>query len=134
MIFVYPFMGGIQNISARIGRVTGQGIAGNLRRHYSKRLTYGIIGLMVIANIINLGADIGAMGEALHLINGSPAFLFAAAVAIVSLILQVTVPYTQYASILKWLTLTLFSYVATVFVVKVPWGEALTGTVLPKIT
>ena len=134
MIFVYPFMGGIQDISARIGRVTGHGIAGNLRRYYSRRLTYGIVGLMVITNILNLGADIGAMGEALHLINGSPAFLFAAAVAIVSLILQVTVPYTKYASILKWLTLTLFSYVATVFVVKVPWGEALMGAVLPKIT
>ena len=134
MIFVYPFMGGIQDISARIGRVTGHGIAGNLRRHYSKRLTYDIVGLMVITNIINLGADIGAMGEALHLINGSPAFLFAAAVAIVSLILQVTMPYTKYASILKWLTLTLFSYVATIFVVKVPWGEALMGAVLPKIT
>ena len=74
------------------------------------------------------------MGEALHLVNGSPAFLFAAAVAILTLILQVTMPYTKYASILKWLTLTLFTYVATIFVVKVPWIEALKGAVLPSVT
>ena len=134
VIFVYPFMGGIQDISARIGRVTGHGIAGNLRRHYSKRLTYALVGLMVLANIINLGADIGAMGEALHLINGAPAFLFAAGVAILSLVLQIAVPYTKYASVLKWLTLTLFTYVAAVFVVKVPWIEAFQATLLPKIT
>lgn len=133
MVFVYPFMAGIQDISARIGRVTGHGIAGNLRRYYPTWLTYLIVAPMIVANTINLGADIGAMGEALHLINGGPAFLFASGFALLSLVLQITVPYTRYASILKWLTLTLFAYVATVFAVKVPWGEALKGTVLPTI-
>ncbi len=134
MVFVYPFMGGIQDISARIGRVTGHGIAGNLRRYYPKWLTYTIAVLIVFTNTINLGADISAMGEALHLLNGAPLFLGAVGFGLLSLVLQITVPYTKYASILKWLTLTLFSYVATVFAVKVPWGEALKGTLLPNIS
>ncbi len=134
MVFVYPFMGGIQDISARVGRVTGHGIAGNLRRYYPKWLTFAIAFLMVFANTVNLGADIGAMGEAVQLVSGAPAFLFAIGFAILSVVLQVTVPYSRYAAILKWLTLTLFAYVAVVFAVKVPWGEALKGTLLPAIS
>lgn len=134
MVFIYPFMAGIQEISARIGRVTGHGIAGNLRRYYPKWLTYTIAVLIVFTNTINLGADISAMGEALHLLNGAPLFLGAVGFGILSLVLQITVPYTKYASILKWLTLTLFSYVATVFAVHVPWGEALKGTLLPNVS
>lgn len=134
MVFVYPFMGGIQDISARIGRVTGHGIAGNLRRYYPKWLAFIISALIIVANTINLGADIGAMGEALHLVSGEPAFIFAAIFATVSVGLQVTVPYTKYASILKWLTLTLFAYVATVFVVHVSWSEAIKGTFLPTVS
>lgn len=134
MIFVYPFMGGIQDISARIGRVTGRGIAGNLRRYYPNWIAFTMSLLMVAANTINLGADIGAMGEALHLINGAPAFLFAAGFALISIVLQITLPYTKYASVLKWLTLTLFTYVAAVFVVKVPWGEVVKGTFLPIVS
>lgn len=133
MVFVYPFMGGIQDISARVGRVTGHGIAGNLRRYYPKWLSLALSFLIVFANTINLGADIGAMGEAVQLVSGAPAFLFAIGFAILSVVLQVTVPYTRYAAVLKWLTLTLFSYVAVVFAVKVPWGEALKGTLLPSI-
>jgi len=134
MVFVYPFMAGIQDISARIGRVTGHGIAGNLRRYYPKWVTYGIVTLMVVANTINLGADIGAMGAALRLLNGGSALLYAALFAFGSLVLQITVPYSKYASILKWLTVTLFAYVATVFIVRVPWGEALKGTFFPSIS
>ncbi|BAU09888.1 putative manganese transporter [Leptolyngbya sp. NIES-3755] len=134
MVFVYPFMGGIQDISARVGRVTGHGIAGNLRRYYPKWLSLAIAVLMVIANTINLGADIGAMGEAVQLVSGAPAFLFAIAFAILSVVLQITVPYSRYASVLKWLTLTLFAYVAVVFAVKVPWGEALKDTLLPSVS
>lgn len=134
MVFVYPFMGGIQDISARVGRVTGHGIAGNLRRYYPKWLTSAIAFLIVFANTVNLGADIGAMGEAVQLVSGAPAFLFAIGFAILSVVLQVTVPYSRYAAILKWLTLTLFAYVAVVFAVKVPWGEALKGTLLPAVS
>lgn len=134
MVLSFPLMSGIQEVSARLGRVTGQGIAGNLRRHYPNWLTYIIVGLMVIANVINLGADIGAMGAALKLLlGGSPQF-YAAVFALASLVLQITVPYSQYASVLKWLTVSLFAYVAIILVVHVPWGEAMRGTFIPKIS
>jgi len=134
MLFSYPLMSSIQDISAEIGRVTGYGIAGNLRRHYPQWLTYGITGLMVIANTINLGADIGAMGSALKLLNGGSALLYCSIFAIISLVLEITVPYRKYASILKWLTLVLFAYVATVLVIHVPWGDALRATVIPPLS
>jgi NRAMP (natural resistance-associated macrophage protein)-like metal ion transporter len=133
MWFSYPFMASIQDISARVGRVTGHGIAGNLRRYYPKWLTYAVVTLMAIANIINLGADIGAMGASLKLLLGGSPLLYAVLFAITSLILQITIPYTRYAAVLKWLTLTLFAYVATVFIVHVPWAQALHGMVLPAV-
>lgn len=113
MWFSYPFMAGIQDISARVGRVTGHGIAGNLRLYYPKWLTYTVVTLMAIANIINLGADIGAMGASLKLLLGGSPLLYAVLFALTSLILQITIPYTRYAAVLKWLTFTLFAYVAT---------------------
>ncbi|NUN67145.1 divalent metal cation transporter (plasmid) [Pseudanabaena biceps] len=134
MLFSYPLMSSIQDISAEIGRVTGYGIAGNLRRYYPQWLTYGITGLMVIANTINLGADIGAMGSALKLLNGGSALFYASMFAIISLVLEITIPYHKYASILKWLTLVLFAYVATVLVIHVPWGDALRATVIPSLS
>jgi NRAMP (natural resistance-associated macrophage protein)-like metal ion transporter len=132
MLFSYPFMGSIQDISARLGRVTGHGIAGNLRRYYPKWVTYPLIGLMVIANVINLGADIGAMGEALKLLNGGSALFYAAFFAFITIVLQITIPYSRYASILKWLTLALFAYIITAFIVHVSWGEALRHTFIPS--
>lgn len=134
MVFVYPFMGGIQDISARIGRVTGHGIAGNLRRYYPNWIAYSVVGLMVVANIVNLGADIRAIGEAVKLLIGGNALLYAGLLALFSLALQIAVPYTRYASILKWLTLTLFAYVAIVFSVKIPWNEVLWNTFIPSIS
>ena len=133
MLFSYPLMGAIQEISARIGRVTGRGIAGNMRRYYPRWLTYFIAGLLVIANVINLGADISAMGAALKLLIGGSALLYAALFALASLLLQIFVPYAKYVNFLKWLTLVLFAYVATVFVVHVPWGQALHSTFVPSI-
>lgn len=134
MLFSYPLMTGIQDISARLGRVTGHGIAGNLRRYYPKWITYSAVSLILIANVINLGADIGAMGASLKLLLGGSPLLYAALFALASLVLQITVPYTKYASVLKWLTLALFTYVATVFMIHFPLGEALRGTVLPSIS
>lgn len=134
MLFSYPLMSGIQDISARIGRVTGHGIAGNLRRYYPNWLTYIIVGLMVIANVINLGADIGAMGESLDLLLGGSPLMYAALLALTSLVLQITIPYTKYASVLKWLTVALFAYVLTVFIIHVPWGQAIRGTIIPSIS
>lgn len=134
MLFTYPFMGSIQYISARIGRVTGHGIAGNLRRNYPRWLTYSIVTLMVIANTFNLAADIHAMGTALKLIVGGSSLWYGALFALGSLILQITVPYTKYAAILKWLTVTLFAYVLTVLMVHVPWGQVLHAVAFPTIS
>ena len=131
MLFSFPLMCGIQEISARIGRVTGRGIAGNIRRHYSRWLLYPIVFLLVTANTINLGADIGAMGSALQLLIGGPALLYAIGFAALCLVLQVFITYQRYARYLKWMTLVLFSYVATAFFVKIPWGEVAVGTFLP---
>jgi NRAMP (natural resistance-associated macrophage protein)-like metal ion transporter len=133
MLFSYPLMSGIQEISARIGRVTGRGIAGNMRKYYPRWLTYIIAGLLVIANVINLGADLSAMGSALQLLVGGSSLLYAVMFAVISLLLQIFVPYRKYVNLLKWLTLVLFTYVATVFVVRVPWGEALHSTFIPSI-
>ena len=133
MLFSYPLMSGIQEISARIGRVTGRGIAGNMRKYYPRWLTYIIAGLLVIANVINLGADLSAMGAALQLLIGGSVLLYAVMFAVISLLLQIFVPYKKYVNLLKWLTLVLFAYVATVFVVRVPWGEALQGTFIPAL-
>jgi NRAMP (natural resistance-associated macrophage protein)-like metal ion transporter len=133
MLFSYPLMSGIQEISARIGRVTGRGIAGNMRKYYPRWLTYIIAGLLVIANVINLGADLSAMGAALQLLIGGSALLYAVIFAIICLLLQIFIPYEKYVNLLKWLTLVLFAYVATVFVVRVPWAEALRSTFIPSI-
>jgi NRAMP (natural resistance-associated macrophage protein)-like metal ion transporter len=111
MPLIYPFMAAIQEISARLGRVTGHGIAGNMRRFYPAWMLYVIVGLLIIANIINIGADIGAMGAALKLLIGGPAHLYALLFAVVSVVLQVRMPYKTYSGILKWLTCSLFAYV-----------------------
>ena len=133
MLFSYPLMVGIQEISAQIGRVTGRGIAGNMRKHYPAWLLYAMVALVLIATTINLGADIGAMGDAVALLLGGPRLLYCVVLALVSLGLQVYLPYSHYVSVLKWLCLALFSYVVTVFVIHAPWGQALRGTFRPSI-
>ena len=132
--FTLPLMVGIQTVSARIGRVTGQGLAANIRKHYSPWLLYGIITLLLVANTINIAADIGAMGSALTLLVGGPAHWYAIAFGVLSLTLQVFVPFPRYAPLLKLLTLALLAYVATLFIVNVPWGEVAYKTLLPSIS
>jgi len=132
--FTFPLMVGIQTVSARIGRVTGHGLAANMRRHYPPWLLYGIVALLLIANTINIAADIGAMGAALQLLIGGSARWYAIAFGIVSALLQVFIPFPRYAPLLKALTLALLAYVATVFVVKVPWAEVLSQTFMPSLT
>ena len=134
MLFIYPFMAGIQEISARLGRVTGRGIAGNMRCFYSRWLLYGIVALLLFANVINIGADIGAMGAAANLLVGGPAILYCVLFTTISLLLQIFVPYKTYSAVLKWLTLSLFAYVGTVFVVPIHWAEALRGTLIPNLS
>ena len=134
VLFTYPLMVGIQLVSARIGRVSGHGLASNIRRHYPAWLLYSVVGLLLIANTINIAADISAMGEALKLIIGGPAQMYAVAFGLVSLLLQVFIPYRRYVRLLKWLTLALLAYVATVFVVHVPWSEVLVKALAPQLS
>ena len=130
----FPLMVGIQMVSARIGRVTGHGLAANIRLHYSPALLYVLVGLLLIANTINIAADIGAMAAALQLLIGGPAHWYAITFAMASLVLQIFIPFPRYAPILKILTLSLFAYVVTVFVVNVPWGEVFYRTIMPSIS
>ncbi|SFU39398.1 NRAMP family divalent metal transporter [Pseudoduganella namucuonensis] len=132
VLLTYPLMVGIQEISARIGRVTGRGLATNIRRHCPAPLLYAVVGLLLVANTINIAADIAAMGQAVQLLAGGPAPLYAAGFGVLSLLLQMFIPYQRYVRILKWLTLALLAYVATMLVVKVPWAEVLRGTLLPR--
>ena len=134
LVVTYPLMAAIQEISARIGRVTGVGIAGNLRQHYPAFLLNGIVALLVLANVINIGADLGAMGAALKLLIGGPALLYVIGFAAASVLLEVYVRYSRYVSVLKYLTLSLLAYVATVFVVGVPWSDVLRTIVLPPLS
>ena len=134
MLFSWPLMCAIQEISARIGRVTGRGIAGNLKKHYPAPVVYSIVLLLLVANVINLGADLGAMGAALKLLIGGPQLVYAALFGLVTVLLEVFSRYSRYVSILKWLTLSLFAYVAVVFVVKMPWGEVARSLVIPQIS
>ena len=134
VLFTYPLMVGIQVVSARIGRVSGHGLAANIRQHYPAWLLYSIVSLLLIANTINIAADISAMGEALRLIIGGPAELYAVVFGIVSLLLQIFIPYRRYVRLLKWLTLSLLAYVATAFVVDIPWTQVLVKTLAPQLS
>ncbi len=134
MLFGYPLLVSIQAICARIGATTGMGIAQNLREHYPRPLLQGVVVLLLIANVINLGADLGAMGAVMGLLLPGPALAYVALFGVASVLLEVFTSYTRYASILKWTTLSLFAYVAVVFVADVPIGEALRGTLIPSFT
>ena len=134
MLFSWPLMCAIQEISARIGRVTGRGIAGNIKAHYPRSILIVLIGLLVVANTINLGADLGAMGAALALVIHGPQWLYVSAFAGVTVLLEVFVRYSRYVSVLKWLTLALFAYVGVAFVVHVDWASVGYHLVAPKIT
>jgi len=133
MLFSLPLMIAIQEVCARIGRVTGMGIAANMRKHYPASLMYMIVSLLCLANIFNLGADIGAMGAAAQLLFGGPLLPYVIAFTIFSLLLQMYIPYTQYVKYLKWLTMALFAYVLTALVANVSWGNALHATLVPSL-
>jgi NRAMP (natural resistance-associated macrophage protein)-like metal ion transporter len=131
MLLCYPLMSAVQLVSAHIGRVTGAGLANNLANAFPKQLVGLLIGILLIANIINIGADLSAMAEAARLVVGGGEHAFVIAFAIVSTTLQLFVPYRRYANILKWLTLSLFAYVAVLLVVRTDWSAALIGLVWP---
>lgn len=134
VIITYPLMAAIQVISARLGRVSGHGLATNIRRHYPAWLLYSSVLLLLLANTINIAADLSAMGAALNLVVGGPTRVYTVALGVLSVLLQVFVPYRSYVRVLKWLTLALFAYVATVFVVQIPWQTVVIRTLAPQLS
>jgi len=134
LVLTYPLMSVVQLISARIGRVTGHGLATNMKRLFPAEIAMGLVGLLFVANTINIGADLAAMGSSAALVVGLPAHVLTIGFAAISLLLQVFVPYHSYARFLKWLTLALFSYIALLFTVRLDWGSIATGLVLPHVS
>ena len=133
MVFTYPLMAAIQMISARIGRVTGHGLAANMGRVFPRWVVTTLVGLLFIANTINIGADLAAMGAAAKLVLGWGQHTFTLGFAVVSLLLQMFIPYHRYVRYLKWLTLALFAYVGVVFTVQIDWAQVALRTVIPQV-
>ncbi len=137
LLLTFPLMVGIQLASARIGRVTGKGLAQNFALFCPRWLVWALVSLLLVANVINLGADLNAMGDSaagvLGLQSRAALIAFVLGFGLLSLGLQVFVPYRRYVTVLKWLTLPLLAYVALAFVVHVNWAQALKGTLLPEI-
>jgi NRAMP (natural resistance-associated macrophage protein)-like metal ion transporter len=134
MLLTFPLMAAIQEISARVGRVTGRGISGNVCRYHSKWLLIVVVALLFIANTINIAADLGAMADATRLLIGGHGILYVVLFGVMSVVAQIFLNYKRYVAVLKWLTLSLFAYVAALAFAKVSWSEALAGVLLPKIT
>ena len=133
VLFTYPLMVSIQMVSARLGCITGRGLAANVKSVFPRSVLYGIVGLLLVANTINIAADIAAMGEALRLLLGGSAHLYSVAFGVLCLGLQVFLRYADYVRYLKWLTLALLSYVAVVFTVHVHWGVVTSELVMPRL-
>ncbi len=134
VILTLPFMVAVQEISARLGRVTGQGLAAALKQHAPRWVLVLMVGLLVVANVINLGADIGAMAAVTQLLFGGSQALYAVAVAMVCASAEIWLAYKRYVKVLKWLTVSLLSYVALLFTAQVDWHAALVGALVPVLS
>ena len=133
LLYSLPFMTVIQNVAAQIGSVTGRGIAANLRRHYPRPVLWAAVLLLLAANVINLGADLSAMGAAMQMLLGGQIVVYTLGFGFLCLLLETFLNYRRYSAVLKFTTLSLFAYVAVVFAVHVPWGEALRAVVIPHV-
>ncbi|WP_304177319.1 NRAMP family divalent metal transporter [Phenylobacterium aquaticum] len=133
VVLTYPFMAAFQSVCARIGRVSGRGLASNIKRVFPPWVVISVVGLLLVANILNIAADLASMGEAAALVIGGDQHLYTAGFALLTLALQIFVPYHRYVRFLKWLTLALFAYVAVAFIVHAPWREVLHATFRPKL-
>ena len=133
MPLTYPMQSAIQSVCARIGRVTGKGLAANIKASFSPAILYAVVGLLLIANILNIAADIAAMGEVGELTSGIDRHLVSFGFVVLTLVLQIFVPYDRYVSYLKWLCLSLLAYGAVLFTVHVPWGEVALRTFWPHL-
>ena len=131
LLFSLPFMTVIQDVAAQIGSVTGRGIAANLRRHFPRPYLWSAVALLLFANVINLGADLSAMGAVMQLLIGGPIVPYTLGFGLVCLLLEIFLSYRRYAAVLKFTTLSLFAYVAVVLTVHLPWRQALRGVLIP---
>ena len=134
MFLTLPFMAAIQIISACIGRGTREGLATNIGKRLPRSVLFGLVALLAAANTINIAADLAAMGEALTLVVGGYAFIYALAFGIACVVAEVFIPYHRYAGYLKIATFVLFVYVATAFTVRMPWGEVFAATFIPHLS
>jgi NRAMP (natural resistance-associated macrophage protein)-like metal ion transporter len=134
MFLTTPFMIAIQMVTARIGAVTGRGLAANLGKAMPATVLYAMVGLLLIANTLNIAADIAAMGDALRLVAGGPMLIYVVLFGIGCLTAEILVPYHSYSKYLKVLTLVLLAYVAAAFSIRIPWGEVLTATFIPQLS
>ena len=133
MLFTWPLMSAIQMVCGQIGRVTGRGVAANMRKFYGRRVALPLVLLLLVANVFNLGADIGAMGSAAKLLFGGSEHIYAVGFTMLSIVLQVFIPYRKYSNVLKWLTFVLLAYIGVIFFVRVPWREVIEATFIPKM-
>ncbi len=131
LLITTPLMIGIQMLSARIGWVTGEGLAANINKLFPRWFTQTLVGLLVVANTINIAADVGAMGEAVRLLIGGPQALYAVGFGVLCIGTQVFFSYENSVRLLKWLTLALFAYVAVILTVSVPWRQAISESLHP---
>jgi NRAMP (natural resistance-associated macrophage protein)-like metal ion transporter len=134
MPLAFPLMSAIQYICASIGRVTGKGLAANIKDAFPPLIIKSVVLLLLVANTLNIAADVAAMGEVAELISGYNRHLMTAVFVIVTLLLQIFVAYHRYVRFLKWLTLSLLAYAAVLFTVHVPWGEVMLRTIWPHFT
>ena len=134
MVFTLPLMAAIQIVSARIGYVTRRGLAANIKASFPRPVLLAVVGMLLVANTLNVAADIAAMAEALRLLVGGSAHVYAVTFGLLCLVLQVFLPYQSYVRWLKWLTLALLSYVAVVFTLNLNWAEVLREVVNPQLT
>jgi Mn2+ and Fe2+ transporters of the NRAMP family len=133
VLFSFPLMSAIQEICARLGRITGLGIAASMSKRLPKPLVIFLVTLLCAANIFNLGADVAAMGAATQLLAGGHPAVYSVVFGAVSLLLQVFVPYRKYVKCLKWLTVSLFAYFAAALVSPIPWAKVLRATFIPSV-
>ena len=132
VVLTWPMMVAVQSISARIGRVTGRGLAANMLDVFPRPVVTALVGLLFLANTINIGADLSAMGAAVRLVAGGSQHLYTLLFALVALLATVFVPYHRYVNVLKWLTFSLLAYVGIVFTVQIDWGAVAAGAFVPK--
>ena len=133
MPLAYPLMAAIQSMCARIGRVTGKGLAANIKEAFPPYILYGSVLLLIIANTFNIAADMASMGEVTELVTGWDRHLATVILALTSLLMQIFIPYHRYIFYLKWLTLSLLAYAAVLFTIHVPWQEIVSRTFWPDI-